>query len=131
AMAAAPPVAAGAAGGRGAACPCRWMHLRNCPDAAVRGAALAFLQAKEAGMLRTLWVTMLLLGTVGGAVAQSPPVAVDGRCWHGSQSYSEGSLVRVGGRFYACGGVARWEAAEAGGANCVYEDRNYSSGALV
>ena len=82
-------------------------------------------------MLRTLWVTMLLLGTVGGAVAQSSPVAVDGRCWHGSQSYSEGSLVRVGGRFYACGGAARWEATEAGGANCVYEDRNYSSGALV
>jgi len=82
-------------------------------------------------MTRALLVTMLLLGAAGGAMAQSEPAAADSRCWHGSQSYSGGSLVRVGGRFYACSGAARWEAAENGGANCIYEDRNYTSGALV
>lgn len=82
-------------------------------------------------MLRALLVTMLVFGLSGEVVAQAGPALPDNRCWHGSQSYSAGSLVRVGGGFYACGAEARWEAAENGGANCVYEDRNFSSGALV
>jgi hypothetical protein len=82
-------------------------------------------------MLRALLVTMLVVGFSGEAAAQAGPAPPDNRCWHSSQSYSAGSLVRVGGKFYACGDAARWEAAESGGANCVYEDRNFSSGAVV
>lgn len=83
-------------------------------------------------MLRTLIVFGILMLSITGAVAQPAPVAPDdGRCWHASQSYSEGSLVRVGGKFYACGAGGNWAEAESGGANCVYEDRNYSSGALI
>src|SRR5688500_451812 len=83
-------------------------------------------------MLRVGLVTMLFLGLAGEAAAQTAaPAPGDPRCWHGSQSYSPGSRVRVGGKFYACGDEARWAEAESGGANCVYEDRNYSSGGLV
>lgn len=83
-------------------------------------------------MLRTLIVFGLLTLSITGAGAQTAPaMAEDSRCWHASQSYSEGSLVRVGGKFYACGAGGSWAEAESGGANCVYEDRNYSSGALI
>jgi hypothetical protein len=82
-------------------------------------------------MLRALWVTILVLGLGGGAAGQTGSTAPDDRCWHGSQSYSEGSLVRVGGKFYACGAASQWAAVESGGANCVYEDRNFSSGAVL
>ena len=83
-------------------------------------------------MLRALLVFGLFTLSVTGARAQTASAAPDdGRCWHASQSYSEGSLVRVGGKFYACGSGGNWAEAESGGANCVYEDRNYSSGALI
>jgi len=83
-------------------------------------------------MLRIFAGLALLLFSISGACAQAAPAApADGRCWHASQSYSAGSLVRVGGKFYACGSGGSWAEAEGGGANCVYEDRNYSSGALV
>ena len=83
-------------------------------------------------MLRTLVVFSILMLSITGARAQAAPVAPeDTRCWHASQSYSEGSLVRVGGKFYACGAGGSWGEAASGGANCVYEDRNYSSGALI
>lgn len=81
-------------------------------------------------MLRTFIILGLLGLSATGARAQVE-AAADGRCWHASQSYSNGSLVRVGGKFYACGAGGGWAEAESGGANCVYEDRNYSSGALV
>lgn len=83
-------------------------------------------------MFRALIAACLLAASASAAWAQAEPaVAVDTRCWHASQSYSAGSLVRVGGKFYACGTDSRWAEAESGGANCVYEDRNYSSGSLV
>lgn len=85
-------------------------------------------------MFRTLIAATILVAWMGGAQAQTqaePAVAGDSRCWHASQSYSAGSLVRVGGKFYACGADSRWGEAESGGANCVYEDKNYSSGALI
>lgn len=83
-------------------------------------------------MLRTALVIGLMALSITGAAAQAEPAAADdSRCWHASQSYSEGSLVRVGGKFYACGAGGSWAEAESGGANCVYEDRNYSSGALI
>lgn len=84
-------------------------------------------------MFRALIVACLLAASAGGAWAQAEPVVtvVDTRCWHASQSYSAGSLVRVGGKFYACGTDSRWAESEGDGANCVYEDRNYSSGALI
>lgn len=83
-------------------------------------------------MLRAVIALSVLLTTP--ALAQTevePPAPGDLRCWHASQSYSSGSLVRVGGKFYACGTEGRWAEADSGGANCVYEDRNYSSGALI
>lgn len=83
-------------------------------------------------MLR-IFIVLGLMGTSSAAVlAQAAPaIPQDDRCWHASQSYSAGSLVRVGGKFYACGTAGSWAEAESGGANCVYEDRNYSSGALI
>lgn len=80
-----------------------------------------------------MMVAIALLGALLGAVQAQAQTAAPGdtRCWHASQSYSEGSLVRVGGKFYACGTDRNWAEAASGGANCVYEDRNYSSGALV
>jgi hypothetical protein len=84
-------------------------------------------------MFRAVIAACLLAASIGSAWAQAEPVVsvVDTRCWHASQSYSAGSLVRVGGKFYACGTDTRWAESESGGANCVYEDRNYSSGALI
>lgn len=83
-------------------------------------------------MFRAL-ILVLLIVTPAGVLAQTEVTATvdDHRCWHASQSYSEGSLVRVGGKFYACGADSNWAEAESGGANCVYEDRTYSSGALI
>lgn len=83
-------------------------------------------------MFRALIAACLLALSIGQVQAQAGPAATaDTRCWHASQSYSAGSLVRVGGKFYGCGADSRWAEAESGGANCVYEDKNYSSGALV
>lgn len=84
-------------------------------------------------MFRILIVLVLLIAAPAGVWAQTEltDTVDDHRCWHASQSYSEGSLVRVGGKFYACGADGSWAEAESGGANCVYEDRNYSSGALI
>lgn len=84
-------------------------------------------------MFRALIAILLFVAPAGGVLAQAGPAAAPGdpRCWHSSQSYSGGSLVRVGGKFYACGIDSRWAEAASGGANCVYEDRNYSSGALI
>lgn len=83
-------------------------------------------------MLRSLTALVFFTLSAGGVQAQTEAAATgDPRCWHASQSYTEGSLVRVGGKFYACGTDSRWAEAESGGANCVYEDKNYSSGALV
>ena len=83
-------------------------------------------------MLRTLIVFGLFSLSISAAAAQAQPAAPDDmRCWHASQSYSAGSLVRVGGKFYACGAGGSWAEAESGGANCVYEDRNFSSGAMI
>ena len=84
-------------------------------------------------MFRALMTTLLLVVSTCGALAQGEVkvTATDERCWHASQSYSQGSLVRVGGKFYACGTDSSWSEAESGGANCVYEDRNYSSGSLI
>jgi hypothetical protein len=84
-------------------------------------------------MFRALISVCVLAVSAGEVLAQATPAAAPGdpRCWHASQSYSEGSLVRVGGKFYACGTDSRWAEAESGGANCVYEDKNYSSGAMI
>jgi hypothetical protein len=84
-------------------------------------------------MFRALMTALLLAVSTCGALAQGEVkvTATDERCWHASQSYSQGSLVRVGGKFYTCGADSSWSEAESGGANCVYEDRNYSSGALI
>lgn len=84
-------------------------------------------------MFRALIAILLLAASTAGPSAQVEVAAAvnDERCWHASQSYSEGSLVRVGGKFYTCGTDSSWAEAESGGANCVYEDRNYSSGALI
>lgn len=84
-------------------------------------------------MFRALIALFLLAASAGGVSAQVELEAAvkDERCWHASQSYSQGSLVRVGGKFYACGTDSSWAEAESGGANCVFEDRNYSSGALI
>jgi hypothetical protein len=84
-------------------------------------------------MFRAL-IAICLLGASTAVQAQTQAAVAtpgDPRCWHASQSYTEGSLVRVGGKFYACGPDSRWAEAESGGANCVYEDKNYSSGAMV
>lgn len=84
-------------------------------------------------MMLRLVIALAWLGSTTAASHAQGELAVpaDTRCWHASQSYTEGSLVRVGGKFYACGADNRWTEAASGGANCVYEDRNYSSGALV
>ncbi len=74
---------------------------------------------------------VVLLSATGASAQTAPATPVDSRCWHASQSYSAGSLVRVGGKFYACAADGSWAEAQGGGANCVYEDRNYGSGALI
>lgn len=64
-----------------------------------------------------MMVAIALLGASLGAVQAQAQTAAPGdtRCWHASQSYSEGSLVRVGGKFYACGTDRNWAEAASGG----------------
>lgn len=74
---------------------------------------------------------VLGLGPASALAQADAPVASDKRCWHGSQSYSPGSQVRIGGRIHDCGPDQSWRAADGGGANCLHADRSYTSGALV
>ena len=74
---------------------------------------------------------MLGLGRDAALAQAEPPATLDRRCWHGSQSYSPGSQVRIGGRIHDCGPDQNWSAADGGGANCLHADRSYTSGALV
>lgn len=80
--------------------------------------------------LACLAALALTLLPTPAVLAQTAPHPVDPKCWYASKSFGPGSRVRIGEGAYLCM-AGSWTSDTAGSANCYYEDRLYSTGALV